>query len=87
MGVFKPRAVHPVAPALMQALSCLLYFPADGGKIQATRSAGGRRREHYNEKRKKIRRPADFKNMSVGLGVSLIYFLQLPAITLLTVCQ
>ncbi|MGD2187813.1 MAG: hypothetical protein PVI71_16900 [Desulfobacterales bacterium] len=42
MGVIKTGAKSPLTPAPITALPYLCFFPADGGKIQATRYAGGR---------------------------------------------
>jgi hypothetical protein len=44
IGLSKPGALHPVSPRCFQRPGhCVpLYFAAFGGKIQATRCAGGR---------------------------------------------
>jgi hypothetical protein len=44
IGFSKPGAKHPVQPRYFQRLGRFapLSFPAFGGKIQATRFAGGR---------------------------------------------
>jgi hypothetical protein len=42
IGFSKPGASHPVPPATIGALRAPVFYTAYGGKIQATRYAGGR---------------------------------------------